>query len=493
MAKSLTTGEQIDRFLIEDEVGRGGMGVVFRCLDALHERRVALKLLAPHLLSDSHALARFQREAALVATLNHPHIADFYEFGEELERPYIVLEWIEGKSLRDLLASKGELSLDVGLKLVNQLATALDYAHTYGVIHRDLKPANIMIRDDGHAKIVDFGTALLETAPSLTTTNFIVGTPLYMSPEQILGKPLDGRSDQYCLALIVYEMLAGEPPFTTTGTVAALYNLQLNVMPSPIHHLNPQLPPVLSEVMQIALAKEPIDRFGSILEFSQALAKPSQANITLPASKPKREKALLRNSNGKNAILQSSLFVIGRYDPADLVIDQPRISRQHARIVYRDFGYFLEDLSSRNGTFVNGRSTETDPIRLNDGDEIVFGGAVSYYFFDPEETTHGPRIGRLQGVWIDTKVNAVWVDAQFLDPPLSPSQFALLSLLYQNAGQIVPRKEIVTAVWANESPDGISNEAIDGLIKRLRTRLRKLQPQKEYIKVIRGHGVRLTT
>jgi serine/threonine protein kinase len=486
----LGSNGRIGRFIIEAEVGRGGMGVVYRCTDPLHDRPVALKLLAPHLLSDTQALARFQREASLVATLRHKHIADFYEFDEQGERPYIVLEWIEGHSLKELLASQGELSLEMGLNLVQQLANALDFAHARGIIHRDLKPANIMIGQHNRAKIVDFGMALLETAPSLTTTNFIVGTPLYMSPEQILGKPLDGRSDQYSLAVIIYEMLGGQPPFSPTNT-AALYHQQLNVMPPLVTHLNPQLPPAIAAVLHRALAKEPSQRFNSITEFAQALQSPTEADMTLPTPQPRRPKAILRDSEGESWVLQNESFVIGRYPPADLVLDRPRISRQHARIEYRDFGYFLIDLDSRNGSFVNGRTLDQTPQRLNDGDEIVLGGTVSLRFFDPEETTHGPRLGRLQGVWIDEKLHTVWVDAQLVDPPFSTAQLALLSLLYRRAGEIVSRTEIVTTVWTDIDPEGVSSEAVDGLIKRLRGRLRPYNTSQEYIEVVRGHGLRL--
>jgi pSer/pThr/pTyr-binding forkhead associated (FHA) protein len=189
--------------------------------------------------------------------------------------------------------------------------------------------------------------------------------------------------------------------------------------------------------------------------------------------------------------LDKERFLIGRYPPADLVILKDRVSRQHAQIAYRDFGYYVTDLGSRNGTFVNGRPLDQTPTRLSDGDEIVFGGAVSFRFFDLEETTHGPRLGRLQGVWIDEKLNTVWVNAQLVDPPLSPAQFALLSLLYAHLGQVVSRAEIVSAIYPESDPDGISNEAIDGLIKRLRQRLRQANPRQEYIEVVRGHGLRL--
>lgn len=185
-------------------------------------------------------------------------------------------------------------------------------------------------------------------------------------------------------------------------------------------------------------------------------------------------------------------FLIGRYTPADLVISSPRISRQHARITPLPVGvYELVDLGSQNGTFVNGRQLDHTPHPLKDGDEIVLGGVAGFRFYDPDQTRKGPRIGRLQGVWLDERIRAVWVDAQLVDPPLSPAQYTLLYCLYERAGQVVSRAEIATAVWPDADPTGISEEAIDGLIKRLRQRLRQTQPQAEYVEVVRGHGLRL--
>ncbi|MBX3061238.1 MAG: FHA domain-containing protein [Anaerolineae bacterium] len=198
------------------------------------------------------------------------------------------------------------------------------------------------------------------------------------------------------------------------------------------------------------------------------------------------------NENDLYWLLENEPFLIGRYAPANLVIASPRISRQHARIVRTAVGvYELLDLGSQNGTFVNGRQLDHHPHALQDGDEIVLGGVAAFRFYDPDQTRKGPRIGRLQGVWLDETIKAVWVDAQLVDPPLSPAQYALLHILYHRAGQVVSRADIVTAVWPDADPDGISEEAIDGLIKRLRQRLRQTQPPSEYVEVIRGHGLRL--
>lgn len=183
--------------------------------------------------------------------------------------------------------------------------------------------------------------------------------------------------------------------------------------------------------------------------------------------------------------------IIGRKAPADIILPSPRISRQHARIEVRDFGYYLVDLGSRNGSFVNGSPVETAGTRLGGSAEIVLGGAVTLRFMDPDETAEGPKIGRLRGVWIDPTTSAVFIDTLPVQPALSPAQLTLLRLLYAHPNQIVSRDRIVATVWPDVDPSGVSGEAVDGLIKRLRKRLRDVQREPEYIDVVRGHGLRL--
>ncbi len=274
MSESIILGSRIDRFEVEAEVGRGGMGLVYRCYDPQYERQVALKMMAAHLTGSAEALARFQREAALVGSFKHPHIAIFHEFGEMASRPYLVMEWVDGRTLKEELAAHHKLTQARCLALFAQLAKAIDYAHAHGVIHRDLKPANIIIGPDDAVTIVDFGVALLDTAPSLTATGLIVGTPLYMSPEQIKGHELDGRSDQYSLAIILYEMLTGQFPYESIH-VPAIYHQQLLGEPIPITERDPTIPISIERALQKALAKEPADRFDTIGELNKALTRPT--------------------------------------------------------------------------------------------------------------------------------------------------------------------------------------------------------------------------
>ncbi len=189
--------------------------------------------------------------------------------------------------------------------------------------------------------------------------------------------------------------------------------------------------------------------------------------------------------------LEKDQYVIGREAPADLVIALPRISRSHARVTQDERGYAICDLGSRNGTFVNGKPIGSEPVRLQDGDQIVLGGTVELGFRNLSETAQGPRIGRLLGVWLDEATHEVWVDGHRVDPPLSAAQLTLLSLLYGSAGQVISRAQIIAAVWPDSNPAGVGEEAVDGLIKRLRARLRATQPEREYVEVLRGHGLRL--
>lgn len=188
--------------------------------------------------------------------------------------------------------------------------------------------------------------------------------------------------------------------------------------------------------------------------------------------------------------LTERVTIIGRKPPAHIVLPYSSISRRHAQIEQRDFGYYLTDLGSRNGTFING-SPATEPTFLKGGDQLVLGGIVALTFNDPDETAVGERLGRLQGVWIDPLSNAVWIDSVPVEPPLSPSQLALLRLLYEHENVIVSREQVVATIWPEDDPAGISGEAVDGLIKRLRKRLRRVQPAHEYVDVVRGHGLRL--
>jgi serine/threonine-protein kinase len=262
-----------DRYTIERELGRGGMATVYLAHDHRHDRLVALKLLHVEL---AHTLGpdRFQREIRLAAGLQHPHILTVLDSGEAAGLLWYTMPYVEGESLRDRLRRERQLPLDEALRIATEAARALDYAHRHGVIHRDIKPENILLSRDGDTLVADFGVGrtLSGATGDLTETGLVVGTPHYMSPEQAAGqRELDGRTDLYSLACVLYEMLAGEAPFGGP-TAQLVLARRLTETPRPLTQVRETVPPPVSLAVQRALARVPADRFPSTAEFARALA-----------------------------------------------------------------------------------------------------------------------------------------------------------------------------------------------------------------------------
>ena len=272
-----------DRYLIERELGAGGMATVYLARDRKHERTVALKVLRPDLAAVLGA-ERFLLESRITAGLDHPHILTLIDSGESAGLLWYVLPYVRGESLRARLDREKQLPVEAALKLASQVASALDYAHRHGVIHRDVKPENILLHE-GEAVVTDFGIALAVREAGgtrLTGTGLSLGTPHYMSPEQAAGEhDIDARSDVYSLAAVVYEMLAGEPPHTGP-TLPIIIAKLLTQSPAPLRLLRRTVPEGVSQAVAKALAKAPSDRFPSALEFAQALDA-SPAMTTAPA------------------------------------------------------------------------------------------------------------------------------------------------------------------------------------------------------------------
>ncbi|MEM7274069.1 MAG: FHA domain-containing protein [Actinomycetota bacterium] len=201
--------------------------------------------------------------------------------------------------------------------------------------------------------------------------------------------------------------------------------------------------------------------------------------------------AFLTDDGGRRLPVDGPV-VLGRVRESDITFDLPAVSRAHAEIGPRAGAWWVRDLGSRNGTFLNGAAIGADPVRIGEGDVIVLAGAVTLTFHDPAATPIAPRIGRLSGVWIDPESDAVWVDATRIEPPLSPRQLDLLRLLDTRVGEIVTRAEIVAIVWADAAASGVSDEAVTALIKRLRSRLRETPVPTDHLQVVKGRGVRLT-
>ncbi len=248
------------RYRVEARIGSGGMAEVFRGLDTVLDRTVAIKVLLPQFARDAGFVARFSREAQAAARLNHPDIVGVYDTGTDGDTKFIVMEFIEGRTLAEFLASGGRPSTTQAVDLAQRVAQALSAAHAQGIVHRDIKPANIMVTRDGSLKVMDFGIARMSTDITAPQTSSVLGTPTYLSPEQAQGQPVDARSDIYSLGILLYELLVGRPPFTGDSPVAIAYK-QVNETPVPPSQLNPDVPPRLDAVVMKALAKNPANRY----------------------------------------------------------------------------------------------------------------------------------------------------------------------------------------------------------------------------------------
>jgi serine/threonine protein kinase/Tfp pilus assembly protein PilF len=266
------------RYTIERELGRGGMALVFLAHDLRHHRLVAIKVLRPELAAALGA-ERFLREIEIAAGLTHPHILPLYDSGDADGLLYYVMPYVEGESLRDRLDRERQLPLEDALQIGREVADGLTYAHSLGVVHRDIKPENVLFQA-GHAVVSDFGIARAVSAAGrdqLTATGIAVGTPAYMSPEQAAGgRQLDGRSDLYSLACVLYEMLAGTPPYTGPTAQAILARCLTDPVP-PLRTVRETVPLAVERAVMKALAKVPADRFASAAAFAEALAQPAVA------------------------------------------------------------------------------------------------------------------------------------------------------------------------------------------------------------------------
>jgi serine/threonine protein kinase/tetratricopeptide (TPR) repeat protein len=255
------------KYKIIEEIGQGGMGIVYKAEDLKLKRFVALKFLPPHLMSSPELKERFLIEAQAAAALNHPNICVIYEVGESSEHPYIAMEYVEGETLKDTLR-KGSLAASEALAIVSQVAAGLGEAHGKGIIHRDVKSANIMVTAKGQAKVMDFGLAKFSGGSSLTKSQTTLGTVAYMSPEQARGGELDARTDIWSLGVVLYEMLSGKLPFRGDHDQAVIYSI-LHDEPESLIKARPDAPPGLEQVLGQALAKKPAERYQSMDEFRE--------------------------------------------------------------------------------------------------------------------------------------------------------------------------------------------------------------------------------
>ena len=282
----------IEGFRIIRLLGQGGMGRVYLAEQTSLRRMVALKLIRPEALAGETARLRFQTEAEAVARINHPGIVQIHSVGEHSDTPYMVLEYVSGRTLKDVISLRGTMGVRQALAILGQVARALERAHEVGVVHRDIKPDNILVTRQGQAKVTDFGLARLKTEGKdlhLTQEGIAIGTPLYMSPEQVGGKSVDIRSDIYSLGVTAYHMLAGHPPFQGKNAIEVAL-LHVHSEAKPLEAIRPDIPPAVAALVRHMMAQRPEDRPQNPREL---LADITRATLGLPPQKDKQSRRRL--------------------------------------------------------------------------------------------------------------------------------------------------------------------------------------------------------
>jgi serine/threonine-protein kinase len=340
-----------DRYVLERELGRGGMATVYLARDLKHDRSVALKVLHPELAA-TLGPERFLREIHLTARLDHPHILPVFDSGEAAGFLWYTMPYVEGESLRERLRHESQLSIEEAVWIAREVAEALDYAHRAGVVHRDVKPENILL-SERHARVADFGVArALEAAgtPQLTATGLVVGTPAYMSPEQASAGPVDARSDVYALGCVLYEMLAGEPPYTGPTPQAVAAKRLADPVPS-IRRLREETPETVDRAIRIALAKTSADRFATAGLFGSALGLPDArerdgSSPGAPGPERRRARRLAVIVLGVAALIALGLALFSRSRPARLAADERAVMILPFRVAGADpgLGYLREGM-----------------------------------------------------------------------------------------------------------------------------------------------------
>lgn len=272
-------GEQLDHYRIENLIARSGMASIFRATDLQSGRPVAIKIPHPEMEADPVLYDRFQREQDIGTKLDHPGVMKVFTDGDR-SQVYMVMEWVEGRLLRQILNEQGKLPIERAVRITIAICNALDYIHSHGVVHRDLKPENVMVDASDNIKLIDFGIASNAGSRRLTFAKLsqTMGTPDYISPEQVKGKRGDGRSDIYALGVMFYEMLTGRVPFTGPNPFVIMNDRLLN-NPVPPGGLNPEISPQLQEIIYRALERDPRNRYATAREFAFDLEHQDQVGV----------------------------------------------------------------------------------------------------------------------------------------------------------------------------------------------------------------------
>jgi len=367
-------GKTFGDFQLLAEIGRGGMGVVFKARQISLERTVALKMLLGEHLLDAARLARFVTEARTIAGLDHPNIVHVYQIGQCEFGHFFAMEFLNGRTLEAVVREKHPVPLAWAAGVMIAVGEAIQHAHGKGVIHRDLKPANIMI--DGRRPVVmDFGIAkYLGKASSLTLQGAIVGTPAFMAPEQA-GEdlvPVGPHSDIYSLGAILYLMVTGVPPYDGPTPLSTILKVLEPTPPAPLRDLRPDVPAELERIIMKCLAKRPADRFpsaGALVDELRRFRTVEKTTRKAPAASPSLLHVVLKvETTGKNVRLRKPITLVGRAPECTLLVRASDVSKHHCQILLDTDKVVVEDLQSANGTYVNGKQVKK--ARLRDGDEL---------------------------------------------------------------------------------------------------------------------------
>ena len=302
----LEAGDTLDHYRLDAAVARSGMSTLYRATDLTTGRQVAVKVPHAEMEADPILIERFKREQEIGQELDHPGVVKTYD-GEQRSRLYMVIEWVQGRLLRAILNQERKLPIDRAVQLTRNICDALDYMHKHGVVHRDLKPENVMVDPQDNIKLIDFGIAMKEDARRLTYAgaNPVLGTPDYISPEQVKGQRGDQRSDIYALGAMLYEMLTGEPPFTGPNPLAVMNERVLND-PRPARKLNPAVTPQLQEILSRALERDPRHRYATALEMAWELE--HQELVGVDESRPSLHARIL--PGGRKMLLYAGMALV---------------------------------------------------------------------------------------------------------------------------------------------------------------------------------------
>jgi tRNA A-37 threonylcarbamoyl transferase component Bud32 len=386
-------GLEFEDFVLLEELGRGGMGVVYKARQKSLDRLVALKLLRGDHFSKPTLQARFLAEARAAAGLSHPNIVSIYQVGQCPAGQYFAMEFIDGPDLEELTARDGRarpMPVSWAVSIMIPVAQAVAFAHTRGIVHRDLKPANIMIDVHKRPLVMDFGIAkVIGRSTGLTVQGAILGTPAYMAPEQAGDDPekVGPHSDVYSLGAILYRLLTGRPTYTAQSPLLTLLQVIAPEMPAPVRQLRPEVPEGLEQVVMKCLAKSPAQRYPSAKAVALALAQELtrlRAQPAAPAAAPEApapakerpvpqapEIMLVVEKTGREIRLKKPVNMLGRSAGCEVRFKAADVSKQHCRIALRDGTVMVEDLCSANGTFVNGQAIRS--AVLKDGDVLRVG------------------------------------------------------------------------------------------------------------------------